>query len=80
MNGKVPCKSPIVGDRCVFGICSGAAGGITISNGVVVAANSFVNKDINEENIMVAGNPAIKKTMNGSFSWETAKRYIGKDK
>lgn len=56
-------KPIIIGDNCW--ICAGATvlSGVKIARGVIVAANSLVNHDIQEEYVLVAGIPAkvVKK-------------------
>jgi serine O-acetyltransferase len=48
--------SPIIGDKVQIGINSTIIGKIRVGNNVVIAPNSFVNKDI-PDNSIVIGNP-----------------------
>jgi len=50
-------KSTIIGSNCYIGPNVVIQKGVSIGDGVVVGANSFVNKDI-EKGTKVAGNPA----------------------
>lgn len=51
-------KEPVaIGDRCYIGPQSIIAKGVTIGDASIVAANSFVNKDV-PANTVVAGSPA----------------------
>ena len=52
--------SPIIGDEVWIGVNSTLVGKITIGNNVLIAPNSFVNKDI-PSNSVVFGNPCIVK-------------------
>lgn len=56
-------KAPIIGDNVYIGPGAIIFGDITIAENVSVGANSTVNRNIQERNVMVAGSPAsIKKT------------------
>ena len=44
-------------------------GGVYITDGIAIGANSLVNKSFYEENIAIAGNPARKISNNGSNTW-----------
>lgn len=50
-------ESTQIGDNCYIGPNSVLAKGLKIGNGVIIGANSFVNKSF-PENSKVAGNPA----------------------
>lgn len=52
--------TPIIGDNVWIGINSTIVGKIRIGNDVLIAPNSFVNKDIPDHSI-VLGNPCIVK-------------------
>ena len=70
-------KAPQIGDN-VF-IASGARviGDITIGNDIAIGANSFVNKDFEQNHITVAGVPARKISDNGSENFiKTIKKEI----
>lgn len=62
--GSPMMEQPQVGGDIVIGddvwLCGGAiiTSGVSIANGVVVAANAVVTKNIEEENVIVAGVPA----------------------
>ena len=49
---------PVLGDNVELGFGAVVFGGITIANGVKIAANAVVNKSVLEENCVVAGVPA----------------------
>lgn len=53
-------ESPQIGDNCF--ICPGAKlfGKIVIGNNVVIGANAVVNRSFEENNIVIAGIPAVK--------------------
>lgn len=50
-------EAPVIGDNVTIYGGSFIYGGVHVGNNVVIACNSFVNKDI-PNNCMVAGNPA----------------------
>ena len=49
-----------VGKNCMFGGQVGLIGHITIANGVKIAAQSGITKDIKEEGIVIQGSPAFE--------------------
>jgi len=49
-----------VGENCMFGGQVGLIGHITIANGVKIAAQSGITKDIKEEGIVIQGSPAFE--------------------
>lgn len=53
-------EAPIIGDNVDIGYGAVIIGGIKIANGIIIGANSVVTKSFDEENIVVAGNPAKK--------------------
>lgn len=48
----------IIGNNCFIGAHAIVLYGVHIANNVIVAAGSVVTKSIEEENVIVAGNPA----------------------
>ncbi len=48
----------IIGNNCFIGARSVILYGVTIADNVIVAAGSVVTKSINDNNVIVAGNPA----------------------
>ena len=63
------CKQPVIGDNVWLGYGSCIIGGVTIANHVAIGANALVNKNIEEENIVVAGVPAKKISEKGTKTW-----------
>lgn len=55
--------APVIGDNVEIGYGSVILGNVKIANNVIIGANSLVNKNIDEEGVVVAGCPAkiIKK-------------------
>lgn len=51
-------------------------GGVHLANGIAVGANSFVNKSFNEENITIAGSPALKVSTGGKNKWGNSKNRL----
>ena len=49
-----------IGKNCMFGGQVGLIGHITIANGVKIAAQSGITKDIKEEGIVIQGSPAFE--------------------
>ena len=54
-NGKYP-GAPKIGDSVQIGINSTVVGGIKVGNDVLIAPNTFVNRDIPDHSIVI-GNP-----------------------
>ena len=48
---------PIIGDNVYLGVNSTIVGGIKVGNNSLIAANSFVNKDVPNDSIVI-GNPS----------------------
>lgn len=61
--------APAIGNGCVVGVGAVVMGGVRVADYVAIGANSVVCKDIDEENIAVAGSPAKKISNNGSLEW-----------
>lgn len=61
--------SPTLGDGVIVGVGASVIGGIYIANNVAIGANAVVIKDVLEENIAIAGNPAKKVSNFGSLTW-----------
>ena len=61
--GEKKGKAPIIGNNVDIGYGSVILGDVVIADNVIIGANSFVNKSITEEGVVVAGCPAkiIKK-------------------
>jgi serine O-acetyltransferase len=53
-------KTPIIGDNCYIGPGVKMYGDILLANGIVIGANTVVNKSFNDDNIAIAGVPAKK--------------------
>lgn len=64
--GEVKGKAPIIEDEVYIGPGVKILGGVRISKGVVLAANSVIVKNIEEKNITVAGIPCKKISGNNS--------------
>lgn len=43
--------------------------GVYVANNVAIGANALVNKNVEEENIAIAGVPARKVSNNGRLGW-----------
>ncbi len=56
-NAKYEYAPTHIGDRCYIGPNTIIAKGVTLKNGTVVGANSFVNQSF-EEGVKIAGSPA----------------------
>jgi len=52
-------KAPLIGDNVYIGPSSVLFGDIQIANNVTIGANATVNKSITEENVVIAGSPAV---------------------
>ena len=66
-HGGVLSNTPhpvIIGDHCWIGFNSIILKGSSLSNDVIVGANTILTKDIEESNVIVAGNPASIKKRN----------------
>ena len=82
--GTVPgCSkaTPTIGNNCYIGPGAKIYGKINIADGIIIGANSVVNKDFNEPNICIAGVPAKKISNLGSKEMaernrEAYKNYI----
>lgn len=53
-------KEIIIGNNCWIGMNSVILPGVKLANHIIVGAGSVVTKSFEEENIMIAGNPAKK--------------------
>jgi len=62
-------QAPILGCGVVVGVGAAIVGGVRIADNVAIGANAVVTKDILEENIAVAGNPAKKISNSGRLTW-----------
>ena len=65
-------KAPTLGDNCYIAPGAKIYGDITLTNNIVIGANSVVNKSFNESNIAIAGSPAKKI---GSYDIEKSILY-----
>lgn len=61
-----PEEVPIIGDNVRIGPGVKIFGKITIADGIMIGANSVVNKSFTEPNITIAGIPAKKISNNGN--------------
>lgn len=61
--------TPVIGNDVYIGINSTIVGNITIGDDVLIAANTFVNKDIPSHSIVI-GNPCIIKPRSDSMATE----------
>lgn len=52
-------KAPTIGDNVDIGVGAVIIGDIVIANNVTIGANAVVTKSCNEENAILAGNPAV---------------------
>lgn len=71
--GTIPGRNdmaPIIGDNCYIGPGVKIYGKINIASGIVIGANSVVNKSFDEENICIAGISAKKISEMGRFEIE----------
>lgn len=53
-------KAPIIGNNCYIRSGVKMYGNIVLGDGIAIGANAVVNKSFNENNIAIAGVPAIK--------------------
>ena len=67
--------SPIIGDNVFIGTGAKLIGGIKVANGVSIAANAVVVKDIDEPNTTWGGVPAKKLSNNGSEAFIDPRVY-----
>lgn len=51
-------KAPILGNNCYIGPGAKIYGDIKLSDNIAIAANSSVNRNFSESNIMIGGSPA----------------------
>lgn len=63
--------TPVIGDGCFIGPGAKLFGKIKIGNGVVIGANAVVNKSFEENNITIAGVPAVKIKNIGNPIYQT---------
>lgn len=60
-NDGITDECPKIGNNVDIGYGSIIIGNITIADNVKIGANSLVNKDCLEENVILIGSPAIKR-------------------
>lgn len=60
---------PVICDGVVVGVGAVLLGNIKVAKNVAIGANAVVNKNVEEENIAVAGIPAHKVSNGGSLNW-----------
>lgn len=65
--------APVLENDVVIGIGAVVVGAIHIAKGVAIGANAVVTKNVNEPDIAVAGNPAMKVSNNGRKKWNKQK-------
>lgn len=65
-------EAPQIGSNVVIGVGSTLVGGVKISDGIAIGANSIVTKSFEEKDICIAGNPCRKINNNGREAWESA--------
>ena len=63
-------EAPILEDGVVIGVGAVIVGKVHIAKNVAIGANAVVTKDVNEENVAVAGNPAKIISQNGRLAWK----------
>ena len=56
--GETDTGAPSIGDNCWIGPGAKLFGGITIGKNVMIGANAVVNKNFNEDSVVIAGVPA----------------------
>jgi serine O-acetyltransferase len=66
---------PTIGNNVIIGYGSVICGNVTIADGAAIGACSFVNKNVLEPNVCVAGSPARKISNNGSSTWGGMKAF-----
>lgn len=66
IGSNIKGETPIIGDNVVIEPGAKIYGNIYIANGIVVGANSVVNKSFLEEDISIAGIPARKISNKGT--------------
>lgn len=59
-NNGITEDAPIIGDDVDIGIGAKIIGNVTIGNNVKIGANAVVTKSFSEEDIVIAGIPAVK--------------------
>lgn len=57
-NDNEPEKCPQIGNNVEIGFGASIIGNVTLADGIIVGANSLVNKSFFEKNIVIAGSPA----------------------
>ena len=62
-------EAPVLGDGVLVGVGSVLIGDIFINNNIVIGANATVTKSFLEENIAIAGSPAVKISNNGRLNY-----------
>ncbi|MFA5365916.1 MAG: serine acetyltransferase [Candidatus Bathyarchaeia archaeon] len=71
---------PVIGDNVWIGPNAVVVGKIRVADGVAIGANSYLDEDVLEPNITVAGCPAKKVSNKGSFGlWIRATELIKKE-
>lgn len=66
--------APILESGVVVGIGAVVVGGVRVAKNVAIGANAVVTRDIDEEDIAVAGIPAHKVSANGRTCWGNRKK------
>lgn len=66
--------APILGSGVVVGVGAAVVGGVRVAKNVAIGANAVVTRDIDEEDIAVAGIPARKVSANGRTCWGNRKK------
>lgn len=62
-------NAAIIGDNVIISVGAVVVGGIKIANNVVVGANAVVTRDVNCQEVTIAGVPAKKICDYGSSAW-----------
>ncbi|VEB24922.1 acyltransferase [Avibacterium volantium] len=60
LTKHLPGKDVVIGERCWIGMNAVILPGVHLANGTIVGAGSIVTKSVLEENVVIAGNPAVK--------------------